>query len=172
MILHRSLLLSLRVPSKIASAASLLSVLSTSPATLVTPTPEPFFGFFTLLSLCFLSSPVVSTSSSPLSSWRRPSLLRVTMASVCIALATVFRANGVMLVGHLWYALLWQRPRRESRAALFARLLLVPISTAVAIAPLILNQIWAWKRFCLDTLHPRPWCGHSLPYSFVQSHYW
>ncbi|CAO1636071.1 unnamed protein product [Sympodiomycopsis kandeliae] len=166
------LLLSLRIGRRFAFLASTLSILSPSPSTLVTPTPEPFFGLFTLLALCFLSAPVdVSVKNSPIS-WSGPTVLQIILSSCLIALSSAFRANGVLLVGHIWYNLLWQRSSKRSISSFVIRLVCLPLTTAIAVAPLVLNQIWAYKRFCLDSQIQRPWCGQTFVYNFVQSEYW
>lgn len=150
----------------IALASSLLCILSPSPATLVSPTPEPFFCFFALLGMILIVPSPPGTDVAVGAVFR---------AAISFAVATSFRANGVLLVGFLAYTLLWHRP---SGRPLAPRLLLaLPLSVGISVAPFALGQYWAWSRFCqpsLDASQQRPWCRKRLScaYAFVQSEYW
>ncbi|CAO1630480.1 unnamed protein product [Parajaminaea phylloscopi] len=150
----------------LAGSAALLSILSPSPATLVTPTPEPFFAFFALAGIHLLT---------PLRPRHQDGVSHIYFASACFALATAFRANGLLLLGYLAYASLWDRPLKSS--FLFRLFVVLPTSASVAVAPFLLAQIWAWQRFCQPTstfFQERPWCSVGLrsAYTFIQAEYW
>lgn len=115
----------------------------------------------------------------------------VVLASVpFLAIATLFRANGILAAGFLlWYGIWWpvllspsHRPR-EYLLIITAGL----AGAAFCVAPFLLSQVWAHGRFCV----PKPlaaWCGRPLAeanwtayvteltfksiYSYVQSAYW
>lgn len=122
-------------------------------------------------------------------------------ASICFALATCFRTNGILLSGFILYGLIAQpillelvsNPKNAHREPPPATLRLLIrvfnpskilyglVLTAVALSPFITQQFMAYSAFCYlsnssepSSIHPRPWCATRLPmiYSFVQSHYW
>lgn len=150
--------------------AASLSIFSPSPSTLVTPTPEPFFATAALLGISLLSPRL---DSSNYTATTQPNCLRGILAAGCFAIATAFRANGLLLIGYLWYGLLWDRRRSSS---LLLRLAILPILSVVAASPFIYGQVWAYRTFCssLDGSQQRDWCNAGLPsvYSYVQSQYW
>ncbi|KAK0546409.1 ER membrane glycoprotein subunit of the GPI transamidase complex-like protein [Tilletia horrida] len=148
--------------------AGLLSIFSPAPATLVTPSPEPFFSFLVLLGLLALAPSKSDRRGSNTVSFS-PSFL---LASLVFTAATVFRANGCLLVGFLAWHLWWNRGSKEVppvvRAAL-SSLILLPV------LPLFLFQSVAYSIFCTDqSLDSRPWCSSSIPsiYTYVQKQYW
>lgn len=154
---------------RLARIASFLSIFSFAPATLITPTPEPFFAFFALVGyLCLALSSLQSVKK------KFASLTILTFAaSISFGIANVFRANGILLFGFILWRLLWQ-----DDVALFSTfwrglwsLFLAPVT----LAPLALTQIWAYTRICTNSFDAaRPWCNEKLviPYNFIQSHYW
>jgi phosphatidylinositol glycan class V len=138
--------------------AAYLSILSLSPCSLITPTPESFFSFFALLGHLCLSSP-------------RPSRIIWTfIGAFCYCIATAFRANGVLLAGFILWTLFWKEPSPPRQLSLFC----APILVLICIWPLILTQAFAFSRFCLVKGEGRKWCNDTLPnvYAYVQSHYW
>lgn len=154
----------------LARTAAYLSILSTSPSTLITPTPEPFFALFALLGHLSLES------VSPLA------------AALFYAIATAFRANGIILAGFFVWKLIWARLHAAAAAAakttnsslaaemVFRIAVATPLAVAITLSPFILGQTWAYMRFCLDdgVTAARPWCTAALPlsYTFVQREYW
>lgn len=158
-----SLSLSLTGRHRTARLAALLSILATSPATLVTPTPEPFFSFFALLGhLCLQHTPRNTFST----------ILFTASAALCFAVATAFRANGILLAGFIAWHIVW---RAKPFAFPLFRLITAVLLSLVAAAPLLLTQLWAFERFCgKDSFPIRSWCDNRVPsvYSFVQSNYW
>lgn len=180
---HRSILLYTLSNPRHALLAALISILSPSPSTLVTPTPEPFFAFFSLLGLALLSPAIDVTTKRPTaSSNASPEPMGLLLAAGCFAFATSFRANGLLLVGYLVYYALWTDPTPKSTAAssshaLLTKALVLPAAVGISILPFVLSQTWAWRRFCLNHAvgeSARPWCEARLPlvYSFVQAEYW
>ncbi|WFD44164.1 ER membrane glycoprotein subunit of the GPI transamidase complex-like protein [Malassezia psittaci] len=146
----------------VAFRAALLSVLAPASTTAMSaPTPEPFFSVFSLLGYLALTS-----SSAILNGWKRPT------AAICFAIATLFRANGLLLAGYLVWHAAWQ-----SKPASFSQFLLRLVGVIpwllVSVSPWILFQIWAYARLCTGgTISP--WCTSRLPlaYSYIQSTYW
>lgn len=139
--------------------AGYLSILSLSPCSLITPTPESFFSFFALLGHLCLSS---------LNRTNR--LTRAFMAAICYAIATSFRANGILFVGFILWSLFWQDPLPPRHFSL----LCAPVLVLVCIWPMLLSQSFAFARFCLAEGDTREWCNRALPsvYTYVQKHYW
>lgn len=140
--------------------AAYLSILSPSPCSLISPTPEAFFSFFALLGhLCLASY----TSAH--------GIARHLMASLCYALATAFRANGILLVGFVLWSIFWQGGNSKRPLAM----MLIPVLVFICLFPLLLSQAFAYARFCLkDDASWREWCGKKVPsvYTFVQDQYW
>lgn len=146
---------------KVAETAALLSIFApSSGTTLTSPTPEPFFSIACLMGMLALEN----TNKQGSVGWGQ-----VMFASISFAIATSFRANGVLLVAYIAFALL-NRVRRDNHVVLLLKLVL---GGTICIAPNVLFQTWAYTRFCLAD-HTRPWCENRWPsvYSFVQSHYW
>ena len=140
--------------------AAYLSILSPSPSTLVTPTPEAFFAFFALLG---------HLSCSSFHRTRR--LYQLWLAAAFYALATTFRANGVLLAGFLLWQLFWQRPWPPR----LVTIAITPALVSLSVLPLFLSQAFAYSRFCLgDEGNRREWCDRGIAsvYTFVQDHYW
>lgn len=154
--------LSLKVTrdADLAYTAAMLSVFAPSAGTTLTsPTPESFYSVASLLGMLSLE-----TSNAGVG-WNQ-----IASASFFFALATSFRANGTLLVGYLAFKLVGEaRSGRPISAALK-----LALSTIITVSPTILFQTWAYGRFCLGGVEPRPWCQDRLPsiYAFVQSHYW
>lgn len=145
----------------LAYRAALLSILAPASATaLSSPTPEPFFSFLALLGLVCLS-------------WRRAPRCAGLAAAVCFSLATLFRANGILLAGFLVWHALW-RPclARVARSyAVWACDTFLALAGVLLVClPLILQQAWAYAHLCPE----RPWCKETvpLPYSYIQATYW
>ncbi|PWN37208.1 uncharacterized protein FA14DRAFT_187335 [Meira miltonrushii] len=154
---------------RLAKISSFLSIFSFAPATLITPTPEPFFAFFALIGhLCLATSSLQYVKNKFLS---LPFLTFA--ASISFGIANVFRANGVLLSGFVIWRLLWQDDVALSSVILRAlwTLLLAPVT----LMPIFLTQTWAFNRICTNSFEAaRPWCNEKLviPYNFIQSHYW
>ena len=140
----------------VAERAALLSVLAPASGTsLSAPTPESFYSILALSGLLLL------THTHTAYQWG---------AAVCFALATWFRANGVLLCGFLvWHGLYkpvlesWPTRRRSHAISGIA-------SALVSVSPFVAQQWWAYTRLCPG----RPWCDARLPlaYTFVQRAYW
>jgi len=104
---------------------------------------------------------------------KKNGILRRFVAALAFALATSFRANGVLLLGFLVWDALWKPSLRlEARSTfrLAVDLLTVLLFCAMTFFPFGFFQIWAFTRLCPG----RPWCNAPVPlaYSFIQSHYW
>ncbi|KDN49607.1 glycosyltransferase family 76 protein [Tilletiaria anomala UBC 951] len=154
--------------------ASLLSILSPSPASMIIPSPEVFFSCFAVVGLLLLAPPPPSGRGQ-----QKPSFIKQCMGiiggSFAFAICTAFRANGILLAGFLLWAGLWQ-PALQCQPTLERVVLGVAgiIGSIVAVAPFAAGQLWAYGRFCRYAEEPRPWCDGKLPlvYSFVQRDYW
>lgn len=139
----------------------------TAATTLASPTPEAFFSFASLMGMLHLGANGRCRWSSLLG------------ASLWFAVATAFRANGVLLTGFIAFRLLfapdWHSRSRLSR--LVAGLATFIPLAAICVSPLVLFQAWSYGRFCTEldsTIAPRPWCKERPPsvFTFVQSEYW
>ncbi|KAL9939792.1 hypothetical protein V8E36_001609 [Tilletia maclaganii] len=157
--------------NEFAFLSALFSVFSPAPATLITPSPEAFFSFFTLLGLLALSPRSTSASTAEKAS-SADFRLRVTLAAFTFALATAFRANGVLLSGfvawHLWWA-------NQSKATPLLLRAVMTVFVAIPALPFLGFQAWAYDLFCsADSGQARAWCASHIPsiYSFVQREYW
>lgn len=130
---------------KFAYTAAMLSVFApASMSALSSPTPEPFFSFFSLVGMLLLDG----------------SAVRDLLAATAFAAATLFRANGVLLCGYVVWQVYIQRA-----SAPWAALLV-----AVCVAPFVAFQAWAYGRLCPG----QPWCTDAVPlvYPYVQRVYW
>ncbi|KAI8929928.1 GPI mannosyltransferase 2 [Entophlyctis helioformis] len=99
-------------------------------------------------------------------------------ASILWSAASAIRANGILLVGFFAWDVLHPMSARSANSSLPARLVFNSLLSAIAMAPFISFQYFAWATFCdpsqTDTSHRRPWCTNTPPiiYSFVQERYW
>ncbi|CAD6916282.1 unnamed protein product [Tilletia laevis] len=154
----------------LAFLSALLSIFSPAPASLVTPSPEAFFSFFTLLGLVALSPRLPGQAGRPSSAGLT---FKFIVAALAFAAATAFRANGILLVGYLAWALWWEAD--FTAVPVLLRIILSPLALVPAL-PFLAFQYWAKTLFCdaPDIIAPRPWCEESLPsvYAFVQREYW
>ncbi|KAE8225407.1 hypothetical protein CF319_g1854 [Tilletia indica] len=155
----------------LAFLSALLSIFSPAPATLVAPSPEAFFSVFTLLGLVTLSPRLPSRQSASRSS--AEFAVRFLVAALAFAVATTFRANGVLLAGFLAWNLWWETGSKTTPAVL--RIAISPL-ILIPTLPFVFFQIWAKSLFCNvpDIATQRPWCSDALPnlYAFVQREYW
>ncbi|KAF8342835.1 GPI mannosyltransferase 2 [Cantharellus anzutake] len=147
--------------TQFALLCSLLLSLPTSPATLLFGTyAEPFFSYFALRGMLHAERQQFGS------------------AAIYFALATTFRANGVLLVGYLMWGMVvvpllrFQRTPQVTTATAATALLYVTVS----ISPFFLHQILAFQSFCHTPsvgLLPE-WCVSTIPliYPYVQSKYW
>ncbi|KAL5523765.1 hypothetical protein ACEPAG_7938 [Sanghuangporus baumii] len=144
---------------------SLLSLLSSSPATLrYAPYAEPFFAYLSYKGML------------------RCAQEHFVQASILFALASFFRSNGMMLAGYIMWGMLIRPLLYESVAdfsTLSRKFLLKAVScillSALSIMPFVWHQYNGYVKFCIDISEKhRPWCAWRLPfiYSFVQSEYW
>ena len=158
--------------AKFAYLSALLSILSPAPSTLLSPTPEPFFSFTTLLGLWFLAPAADQHGGENV--WSR--CARTLLAAIFFAVSTAVRANGVLLAGFLLWTGFWEaHPAQRATAASLVSALTTLAGTAITLAPFLAGQAWSYERFCLaGAADSRLWCEATLPsvYSFVQSEYW
>ncbi|WFD36759.1 ER membrane glycoprotein subunit of the GPI transamidase complex-like protein [Malassezia cuniculi] len=129
----------------VAAAPAALSIFApASMSALASPTPEPFFSFFSLLGMLLLGGGALGDIAGAL----------------CFAAATMFRANGILLVGYI----VWQVYLRRTRVHWAV------ILGAVSVSPFAAFQGWAYSRLCPG----QPWCTGTIPlvYSYVQQKYW
>ncbi|THH07761.1 hypothetical protein EW145_g3162 [Phellinidium pouzarii] len=143
--------------------ATLLSLLSSSPATLRhAPYAEPFFTYLSYKGMLHCARK------------------RFLYASFMFALASAFRSNGIVLAGYIVWGMLIE-PALSVSASLTniisVKILLKMIScallSALPLAPFLFHQYNGYVAFCTAG-EQRPWCSNRLPfiYSFVQSTYW
>jgi Gpi18-like mannosyltransferase len=162
----RSLTKRLTGNDRFSRLAAYLSILSPSPSTLVTPTPESFFSFFALLGHLYACKATKGAAPSQ----DRLQIVDLWIASSCYAFATAFRANGLLLSGFLVWQVYWKPPRQISRLSAF----LAPALAVHCTAPFFLSQGFAYIRFCYAESDRRQWCDKIIPsvYSHVQDQYW
>ncbi|KAG2072328.1 glycosyltransferase family 76 protein [Suillus decipiens] len=148
-----------RSPS-LAFLSAALSVLSSSPVALkLAPYNEPFFTYFSYRGMLACAR----------SHWAA--------ASICFALASMFRSNGILLSGFILWGMLVAPFLTGRKDLLTPRCLLkCVLLTALPLIPFIHHNITAYLRFCglLATSIPH-WCtSNMIPsiYSHVQSKYW
>ncbi|KAK4047518.1 ER membrane glycoprotein subunit of the GPI transamidase complex-like protein [Microbotryomycetes sp. JL221] len=126
------------------------------------PYTEPFAALFTLAGmLAFVHDKLV-------------------VASLIWAVGTLFRAQGIVLgVGFFGWKLLLRTPWRHGtfrlRNLLFGAPAFVALSS-FSMSPFLAFQWYIRQQFCpgATVQDRRPWCDKtwSLPYDYVQSHYW
>lgn len=146
----------------LAYTAAVLSILAPASATaLSAPTAEPFYSLFSLLGM------VVLAGERGGRVW-----LRRAAAALSFAVATTFRANGVLLAGYLLWDAAWAPPRRTF-ALSFVRIVGILPFVAVVWAPFVVTQLWAYARLC-TTEAAAPWCSQPIPmaYTYIQQVYW
>ncbi|WFC95756.1 ER membrane glycoprotein subunit of the GPI transamidase complex-like protein [Malassezia brasiliensis] len=145
---------------RVAEIAAMLSIVApASTSALTAPTPEPFFAMFSLLGFLALGS-------APYAYARR------TLAAALFAIATCFRANGVLLAGYLVWDAAWASRPPNARVWACRVVGALPL-VALTVLPWALFQAWAYARLCMSgTISP--WCTSRVPlaYSYVQSTYW
>ncbi|KAG1746094.1 glycosyltransferase family 76 protein [Suillus lakei] len=149
----------LRSPS-LAFLSTALSIFSSSPAALrLASYSEPFFTYLSYRGML----------ACVRSKW--------TAASICFALASMFRSNGMLLSGFILWGML-VTPFLTGQKNLFTsrRLLKCVLLTALPLIPFIHHNIIAYIRFCTPSATRIPdWCTSSIIpsiYSHVQSKYW
>lgn len=140
-----------------ARTAALLSVFAPAAGTTLScPTPEPFFSLAALAGLLALE--------------RSPSLSARLHAALWFALATLFRANGLLLIGFLaWHTFYTPSPHPLPKRLALGLATFTPLAL-IAASPFVLFQAWAYGRFCGTAV----WCSARLPnaYGYVQATYW
>ncbi|KAI3617854.1 hypothetical protein CBS9595_003763 [Malassezia furfur] len=145
---------------RVAELAAMLSILApASTSALSAPTPEPFFALFSLLGFLTLGP-------APYAYARR------TLGAALFAIATCFRANGVLLAGYLVWDAAWASRPPNVRVWACRIVGALPL-VALTVLPWALFQAWAYARLCMSgTISP--WCTSRVPlaYSYVQSTYW
>ncbi|KAJ3788657.1 glycosyltransferase family 76 protein [Lentinula aff. detonsa] len=150
--------------SNLAFLTALLSLLSSSPATLrLAPYAEPFFTYFSYRGMLFCAQ----------SKWF--------FATICFCLANTFRSNGILLSGFILWGLLVDPLIKTTRLPMRLSVYVKSIAyTAMIFAPFIYHQTTGYLAFCTGSDHKHihtagpSWCSQSLPliYSHVQSTYW
>ncbi|EJD02964.1 uncharacterized protein FOMMEDRAFT_123078 [Fomitiporia mediterranea MF3/22] len=149
----------------IALLVSLLSLLSSSPATLrYASYAEPFFTFLSYKGMYYCSKGQFS------------------LASLSFMLAGFFRSNGTILVGYIVWGVLIEPILHSStlRRDTFSgttgyRILRCLVLSIPPLVPFLWHQYNGYTLFCnVPSGERRPWCTKKLPliYSFVQSEYW
>ncbi|KAG1799794.1 glycosyltransferase family 76 protein [Suillus plorans] len=150
--------------------------------------------YFRSPSLAFLSAALSLLSSSPvalkLASYNEPFFTYLSYrgmlacarskwaaASICFALASTFRSNGIFLSGFILWGML-VAPFLTGQKDLLTprRLLKCVLLTALPLIPFIHHNVTAYLLFCKPSAtHIPDWCTNNmLPsiYSHVQSKYW
>lgn len=149
----------LRSPS-LAFLSAALSVFSSSPTALrLASYNEPFFTYFSYRGMLACAR----------SKWAA--------ASICFALASIFRSNGIFLSGFILWGML-VTPFLAGRKDLLTprHILKCVLLTALPLIPFIHHNVIGYLQFCMPpTSHIPNWCTSSLIpsiYSHVQSEYW
>ncbi|KAG1724094.1 glycosyltransferase family 76 protein [Suillus paluster] len=144
----------------LAFLSTALSVFSSSPAALrLASYNEPFFTYFSYRGMLACAR----------SQW--------IAASICFALASMFRSNGIFLSGFiLWGMLITPFLTGRKDLLTHTRLLKCVLLTALPLIPFIHHNIIAYLVFCTPSTTRIPdWCATSMIpsiYSHVQSKYW
>ncbi|THV01248.1 glycosyltransferase family 76 protein [Dendrothele bispora CBS 962.96] len=151
---------------KLAYLAAILSLMSSSPATLrLTPYTEPFFTYFSYRGMLYCTKE------------------RWFYASICFALASLFRSNGIMLSGYILWGLIIV-PLLGTKMIPWKNIPRSVLYTSMILSPFIYHQCTAYLTFCIlplssPTLFPNPhsipqWCNHTFPsiYTHAQKTYW
>ncbi|KAJ3889280.1 glycosyltransferase family 76 protein [Lentinula edodes] len=149
--------------SNFAFLAAVLSLLSSSPATLrLAPCPEPFFTYLSYRGMLYCAR----------SKWF--------FATICFSLASTFRSNGILLGGFIIWGLIVE-PFLKTRTLPkhFSVYVKSIVYSAMNFAPFIYHQATGYIAFCSSSnstspIHAPSWCSRSLPliYSYVQMTYW
>ncbi|KIJ68918.1 glycosyltransferase family 76 protein [Hydnomerulius pinastri MD-312] len=149
----------LRSPSA-AFLATVLSLLPSSPAALrFASYTEPFFTYFSYRGMLACAR----------SQWL--------FASVCFAIASSFRSNGIFLCGFIVWGML-VTPFLSARRDLLtpSRILYCTVLVAMSLMPFIHHNYKAYVLFCATSPGDIPdWCTQGLfpsIYSHVQLKYW
>ncbi|KAG2153673.1 glycosyltransferase family 76 protein [Suillus bovinus] len=148
-----------RSPS-LAFLSAALSLFSSSPAALkLASYSEPFFTYLSYRGMLACAR----------SKWAE--------ASICFALASMFRSNGIFLSGFiLWGMLVTPFLSGQKDLLTPGRLLKCVLWTALPLIPFIHHNVIAYMQFCKPPVtHIPDWCTNNmLPsiYSHVQSEYW
>ncbi|KAF8160984.1 glycosyltransferase family 76 protein [Crassisporium funariophilum] len=142
--------------SNLALLATLLSLIPTSPVTLYfAPYSEPFFTYFSYRGMLCCNR----------QQWF--------YASLCFAIAGMFRSNAIFLAGFIIWGLLVQplldrkmpgpKPIRECLAY-----------TTIVFTPFVYHHYAAYVAFCSTPESTAEWCSRMPPsiYTYVQSKYW
>ncbi|GLB37241.1 hypothetical protein LshimejAT787_0402920 [Lyophyllum shimeji] len=140
----------------LARLVCLLSLLPSSPATLYfAPYAEPFFTYLSYKGMLYAAKEF----------WLP--------ATICFALASTFRSNGILLSGYLVWGLV-VRPFLDRQTVSSFKVMYSLLLAACVVSPFAYHNYSAYRLFCLDK-EPRPnWC-HRVPpsiYTHVQSKYW
>ncbi|KAI0036870.1 GPI mannosyltransferase 2 [Vararia minispora EC-137] len=144
---------------RLALLASLLWLVPASPATLLfAPYAEAYFALFSFQGMLECTKK------------------RYVRAAAMFALATAFRANGVLLAGYILYDLVAQPVLLSRCVPPLASMLKAAVLSAVVLTPFIWHQYTAYRLFCASDAGPGlpPWCADAIPsvYTYVQSKYW
>ncbi|KIP08294.1 glycosyltransferase family 76 protein, partial [Phlebiopsis gigantea 11061_1 CR5-6] len=142
----------------IAYLTCLLSLLPSSPVTLrFSAYTEPFFTYFSYRGMLCCAR----------TEWLH--------ATLFFAVASTFRANGLMLAGYVIWGMVVE-PLLERARVSPVQILKSCILTCVVFTPFVYHQYNAYRAFCLDVSASNlsPWCASRLPlvYGYVQAKYW
>ncbi|KAH7888421.1 glycosyltransferase family 76 protein [Phlebopus sp. FC_14] len=143
-----------------AFVAAALSLLPSSPAALrYASYSEPFFTYFSYRGML----------SCARDQWL--------VASICFALASTFRSNGIFLCGFIIWGTLVKPFLSSERDVLTAsRMVYCTLLVAIPLVPFIHHNYKAYVLFCTTSPTDAPdWCRKSLcpmVYSHVQLKYW
>lgn len=95
------------------------------------------------------------------------------IASICFALASSTRSNGLVMSGFFIYNFLAESAKDSLSLNTIKRLFLTVLYCATSVSGFVAFQVFAYYKFCSSDFS-RPWCDSAVPniYSFVQQHYW
>ena len=142
---------------KFARITALLFLFNAASVQLSSMYTEAPFAFFTLVGLYCLYSK------------------KSFIASLCFALASTTRSNGIVLIGFFTYDLL-QKIIFDDLCInqIIKKTVLSSIYSLISLSGFLAFQFYGYSKFCLIDNPVRPWCKSTIPsiYSFVQNEYW
>lgn len=136
---------------------------------------NPFFlSLYTESTFAFFSfSGIYLASYGPSDDLHR--LIVTLVSSLCFAVASSIRSNGVVMAGFIVYPALCRAyhaliAKRWTTVA--TSVLECSVGSLVSVTPFLVYLYTAYQRYCVG--FTRPWCEETVPniYSFVQSFYW
>jgi Gpi18-like mannosyltransferase len=150
-----------------------LHIISPAGAFLSAPYGEPIVSFLNMTGFYLYSSSLIAERNGA----TRLRDVRVLVAAVLFAVATLVRSNG-LLSGFLFaydaVVLVWKTVTRGPTLHNTVRLAVIVLAGCIVASSIVIPQILAYRMYCLAGSDVRPWCEWTVPsiYAHVQSSYW